>query len=168
MQFLTGELQPLQNCPPHKNIIRLHGICENGTYIRRSGKVEQIIYAVQECAPMGELFDYVKNCAFEDHEIRHMARQLFQGVKWMKDHNYSHRDLKPENVCLDSDFNLKIIDWGFATPYEAGSTTRSYRGSGSYMAPEIRANQDYDPHKADMFSLATTLFVLKMRSYPWS
>ena len=53
----------------------------------------------------------------------------------MKDHNYSHRDLKPENVCLDSDFNLKIIDWGFATPYEAGNTTRSYRGSGSYMAP---------------------------------
>ena len=117
---------------------------------------------------MGELFDYVKNAPFEDAEIRHMARQLFSGVKHMKDHGYSHRDLKPENVCLDSDFNLKIIDWGFATPYEPGIMTSSYRGSGSYMAPEIRQNKDYDPHKVDMFSLATTLYVLKMRSYPWS
>ena len=64
MQFLTSELRPLQNCPPHPNIIRLHGICENGAYIKRSGRVDQIIYAIQECAPMGELFDYVKDSPF--------------------------------------------------------------------------------------------------------
>ena len=85
----------------------------------------------------------------------------------MKDNGFSHRDLKPENVCLDADFNLKIIDWGFATPYQPGSVTKSYRGSGSYMAPEIRENRAYDPHKVDMFSLGTILYVLKMRQYPW-
>ena len=66
------------------------------------------------------------------------------------------------------DFKLKIIDWGFATPYQEGNVTRSYRGSGSYMAPEIRAQIDYDPHKVDMFSLGTILFVLKLRKYPWN
>ena len=112
---------------------------------------------------MGDLFEYVKGAPFDDKEIRHFARQLFSGVKHMKDHGYSHRDLKPENVCLDDQYNLKIIDWGFATRYEAGNLSKSFRGSGSYMAPEIRANMQYDSHKVDMFSLGTILYVLKVR-----
>ena len=117
---------------------------------------------------MGELFEYVKGAPFDDKTIRHFARQLFSAVKHMKDHGFSHRDLKPENVCLDDEYNLKIIDWGFATPYQEGNLTSSFRGSGSYMAPEIRAQLAYDPHKCDMFSIGVILYVLKMRSYPWA
>ena len=89
---------------------------------------------------MDDLFLYVKkDIPFQDHDIRHMARQLFQGVKWMKDHGYCHRDLKPGNVCVDSDFNLKIIDWGFAKEYVPGSKTARWCGTPAYMAPEIHA-----------------------------
>ena len=69
---------------------------------------------------MGDLYLYVKHAAFEDRDLRHFARQLFNGIKWMKDNGFCHRDMKLENVCLDADFNLKIIDWGFATPYVPG------------------------------------------------
>ena len=168
MKFLMGELQPLQACPPHVNVIRLYGICKDGTYTKSSGKVVPVIYAVQEYAPMDDLFFYVKHSAFEDSDIRHMARQLFQGIKWMKDNGFCHRDLKPENVCLDADFNLKIIDWGFATPYEPGNTTRSYKGTKCFMAPELLAREAYEPHNVDMFALGCCLYVLKMRAYPWT
>ena len=85
----------------------------------------------------------------------------------MKDKGFTHRDLKPENVCLDSAFNLKIIDWGFAAPYHEGSMAQTFLGSGAYMAPEIRRSDPYDAHKADMFSLGVLMYTLRAREYPW-
>lgn len=167
MQYLNTELEPLRQIQPHPNVIRLYGMCELGEYRSRSGKQEEVAFVVQEYAPMGELFDYVQSAPFDDDTIRHFAFQLFSGIQHMKQNGYSHRDLKPENVCLDNDFVLKIIDWGFATRYGEGALVRSFKGSGSYMAPQIRAREDYDPHKADMFSLGTLLYVLRMRAYPW-
>jgi serine/threonine protein kinase len=35
--------------------------------------------------------------------------------------NLVHRDLKLENIMLDSNFNLKVIDFGFCAPL-AGRT----------------------------------------------
>ena len=52
----------------------------------------------------------------------------------------SHRDLKPENILLDSNFNVKIADFGFAAPVEGRKGTGylySYLGTQEYMAPEI-------------------------------
>ena len=52
----------------------------------------------------------------------------------------THRDLKPENIMLDSNFNVKIADFGFAAPIEGRTSTGyldSYLGTLNYMAPEI-------------------------------
>jgi len=35
-------------------------------------------------------------------------------LKHMHGGGVCHRDLKPENIMLDSNFNLKIADFGFA------------------------------------------------------
>lgn len=37
-------------------------------------------------------------------------------LKYMHTGGVCHRDLKPENIMLDSGFNLKIADFGFAAP----------------------------------------------------
>ena len=99
--------------------------------------------------------------------IRYMALQIFSGVKHMIDIGFAHRDIKAENVCLDKSFNLKLVDWAFAVPYMAGMKVNDAKGSQAYMAPEVRAQMSYDAHKADIFSLATLLYVMKTRSYPW-
>jgi len=149
--------------------VRLIGVCEEGSHTKRDGLVVPCIYAVQELAGCGDLFDYVQHSPFDERMIRAFARQLLAGVKHMKDHGFAHRDLKPENISLDSAWNLKIIDWGFARAYkEGGELANTFFGSGSYMAPEIRSRQAYDAHKADMFSLGVMLFVLRMRNYPWT
>jgi serine/threonine protein kinase len=62
------------------------------------------------------------------------------GLNHIHNQGYTHRDLKPENLMLDSDFTLKIADFGFAGPAEgrdgSGMCT-TILGTQNYMAPEI-------------------------------
>ena len=149
--------------PKHENIIGLHGVCKDeGVHIDRQGREKPAIFAVQEAAANGDLFDYVVAKPFDDNMTRMLARQLLSAVQHMKDNNYAHRDLKLENVSLDEDYRLKVIDFGFATPYIKGQLCDTYRGSASYMDPNIIARNGVDLHKADMFSIGVILYTLRL------
>ena len=39
---------------------------------------------------------------------------MIGGVKKMHETGFAHRDLKCENLLFDSDFELKITDFGFS------------------------------------------------------
>merc|ERR1712045_746238 len=64
-----------------------------------------------------------------------------------------HRDLKLENILVDDKLNLKIADFGFAC-YKSVDQLKSYRGTMTYMAPEIKEGKTYVGTKVDLFSLS--------------
>jgi serine/threonine protein kinase len=41
---------------------------------------------------------------------------MLQVCHYMHIKGVAHRDLKPENIMLDSDFNVRFADFGFAAP----------------------------------------------------
>lgn len=82
----------------------------------------------------------------------------------MNEKGISHRDLKPENILLDENFNLKIADFGFAT---IKHSTKSYKGTRGYMAPEIHDRKKYNGTKVDIFAAATILFILVAKHPPF-
>ena len=69
---------------------------------------------------------------------------------------FSHRDLKCGNILLDSDYNLKICDMGFAS--HVSGTNRSgwnetYVGTVSHMSPQILERVHYKGVEADLFAM---------------
>lgn len=79
--------------------------------------------------------------------------------------------MKPENLLFDSNFNLKIADFGFATMLEGKDGTgllKTCLGTESYMAPEIHAKAPYIGSSVDLFASAIILFIMLSGTPPFS
>ena len=77
-----------------------------------------------------------------------------------------HRDLKLENILDDEKLNLKVGDFGFAC-YKNIDALKSYRGTMTYMAPEIKEGKTYVGTKVDVFSLSVILFIIVQGIFPF-
>lgn len=73
---------------------------------------------------------------------RFFASQILDALDYMHTKKVVHRDLKLENILFDDQFNLKIADFGFAC-YKNIDELTSYRGTMTYMAPEIKEGKTY-------------------------
>ena len=95
----------------------------------------------------GELFQFIDETGpFSAPMCRFFIKQILQGVHFLHRNGYAHRDLKPENILLDKDFNVKIVDFGFAQKLDSGvgsALMKGYKGTLPYMAPEIIAKKNY-------------------------
>ncbi len=69
-----------------------------------------------------------------------------------------HRDLKPENVMVDTQGNVKIMDFGIARSMDAMTRlTGSMVGTPAYMAPEQVSGKQVD-FRTDIYALGLILY----------
>ena len=79
--------------------------------------------------------------------------------------------MKPENLLLDSQFVLKIADFGFAGPVagkDGSGLLHTKLGTLNYMAPEIHMKKPYDGKKVDLFAAAIILFIMVAQHPPFT
>ena len=75
-----------------------------------------------------------------------------------------------ENILIDSDYNLKVTDFGFAGPTTgscgAGKSTTTV-GTLSMMAPEQHLEIPYVGKQIDIFSTGIVLFTMHSGHFPF-
>ncbi|KAI9351270.1 kinase-like domain-containing protein [Obelidium mucronatum] len=128
------------------SILQMHEVIETENYI---GMIME---------PCGELFEYIvrRNYLQEKDAIRFFA-QIATGVSYLHSVGIVHRDLKLENILLDSDQNIVIADFGFASQATRNNSNLldTSCGSPAYAAPELVLN---DENHADIWSCGVILY----------
>lgn len=74
--------------------------------------------------------------------------------------NIVHRDLKPENLLLDSNNNIKIVDFGLSNTFSKNEFLKTACGSPCYAAPEMIAGLKYQGDSVDLWSCGVILYAL--------
>ena len=87
-------------------------------------------------------------------------------LQYIQGKGVAHRDLKLENILVDENMDLKVADFGYAT-FKRINRLKSYRGTMTYMAPEIKEGKTYDGKQIDIFSTAVILFIIVQGIFPF-
>lgn len=133
---------------------------------------EEILYILMENAEEGEIFDMVANTGkFSEPTARYFFKQIIDVVGFL--HNQAgicHRDLKPENILLNKTFDIKVADFGFASPIlrNGKDKLKSYKGTLGYMTPEQFAGLSYCGRQADLFAVGVVLFTMLTQCAPFT
>lgn len=150
----------------HPNIINLTAFNDNAEFKKGNGASADVFYLALELANGGELFDFIAQTGkFSEETARFYFHQMCDAFTYLHGNGVSHRDMKPENVMLDSEFNLKLADFGFSST-KAQNETR--RGTDSYMAPEIHMRQKYSGQTVDLFAAGIILFIMVTQHPPFA
>mmetsp|Transcript_2721 Transcript_2721/g.4243 ORF Transcript_2721/g.4243 Transcript_2721/m.4243 type:complete len:389 (-) Transcript_2721:86-1252(-) len=91
-----------------------------------------------------------------------IIRKVLSTIHYLHAEGVTHRDIKLENILVGKNFEVKVIDLGFATK-EVG---KSRYGSPGYFAPEVIQKKPYN-QKADIFSTGVMLYCMLFGDQPF-
>lgn len=154
---LKREIESMK-CLKHANIIKLYEVMET----------PKLVYLVTEFASNGDLCDFIiNNKRLSEREARYYFKQIVQAVDYCHKKNIVHRDIKIENLLLDSQFQIKLADFGFSCKFNQGELLDVWCGSPPYCAPELFLAELYDGPKVDIWSCGVVLYILVCRRFPF-
>ena len=167
IKSVEQEIQILQGLK-HQNIVNICGYGSDGHVKKPSGReIKNLVYILLEYVTGGLLFDLCQTVGGMGEDAgRYFLSQMIDVMGYMQSKGVVHRDLKLENILVDDNMNLKVADFGFAT-YKKINKLSSYRGTMTYMAPEIKEGKIYDGKQIDMFSTGVILFIIVQGIFPF-
>jgi serine/threonine protein kinase len=100
-----------------------------------------------------------------------LITQVAQGLQCAHEQGLLHRDVKPDNILITSAGQAKLTDLGLAK--EVGSQTNLTRagcglGTPNFAAPEQFRDARNAGVRADVYSLAATLYMMVTGTLPFS
>lgn len=186
LKHVEREINALRVCTPHPHVANLLEVLET----------ETDVFFVMEYVAGGELFDYiVSEGKLAEEESARIFYQIVSCVEYCHSRGIAHRDLKPENILLDTNMNVRIVDFGLAshqgqylkspTGFVEGDISEHKQiadeptmlppkmstqcGSPEYAAPEvIRNDHGYEGAPVDVWSLGVVLYAMICGTLPFT
>jgi serine/threonine-protein kinase len=143
----------------HPNIVTIYD----------AGEEHDLAYIAMEFLKGHDLARYCKPDNLMDMNIvMSIVARSAEGLDFAHQQNVVHRDIKPANIMYEPESDIvKITDFGIARITSHSRTkTGMLLGTPSYMSPEQAMGHQVD-HRADIFSLGTTLFALLTGDKPF-
>lgn len=155
--YFEREVRVLQRIT-HPNIVKVNDV----VYL------DELIIVVMDYCENGDLLTFMREQTQLTLPIcRQLFYQLAQAVGAIHKRQIAHRDIKPENIFLDSNYVLKLGDFGLSQEIKNNRLLSTLCGTLYYAAPEVIKGEMYDGQKADIWSLGILLFVMNVGSLPW-
>ena len=160
---LTREIEIQRNLY-HPNIARLLTYFDEGN---------NKTYLVFEYFEGTNLQNYAKNHNNIDEKlIIHIMKHVLYGLHYLHSNNIMHRDIKPDNILMNSNYDIKIIDFGISAMigdhkiFGDLATNFTQIGRPDYLCPEILNDTKKYDQKCDIFSLGYTIYYLMNHRLP--
>lgn len=142
-----------------KNVCRMYHLEEEeGSY-----------YITMEYIPGENLKDLIKReKRLPVKRAIFLAKQFCEGLAEAHRLDVIHRDLKSKNIMIDTDGNVRILDFGIAFSLREGDETTEgiLIGSPHYMSPEQAAGEVSGP-RSDIYSLGVILYEMVTGRLPF-
>lgn len=143
----------------HRNVIRLLEVFE----------CNKNVMIVLEYAGGGDLLHILKSRGkLTEEEGKGIFFQVIEALKACHKSGVIHRDIKLDNILLNSDYTeIKLCDFGVSRFAKAGERYTEQCGTPAYLAPEIIANEGYEPFWVDIWSMGVLLYAMISATVPF-
>ena len=129
----------------HPNVCRVYDI----------GEAEGLVFLSMEYVDGEDLASLLRRIGhLPQDKALEIVRKLCAGLAAAHDKGVIHRDLKPANIMLDSQGQVRVMDFGLAAFTVEARDVRS--GTPAYMAPEQKAGRAVTA-RSDIYSLGVVV-----------
>ena len=156
-KYLLSELKIISehNC---KNIIKFYT-----AFLQ-----EDFMCIIMEYCSKGTLQNIIKRKHISTETVWKYFSQTCGAIHYLHKNNIIHRDLNSSNILIDSNDNIKLIDFGVSKILNNYMKyTKSFVGTTYCMSPELVKKNTFYDHKIDIWSLGILMYQMTHYKHPF-
>ncbi len=122
---------------------------------------EQYIFIIREYIESVSLQDFIQETGGQPVEkVIRWGKQICEGLRCLHtmEPPFVHSDIRPSNIMLNTEGQIKLIDFGGIRKYTGDKALHTYTfGHAGYVAPELYAGNAKFDARTDVFALGMTM-----------